>query len=91
MKTKTGTQPKLLSKRIENASLASFFAQMWGGVHDPVDLKRTFARGKRPSATQHLVGGYMIVSSSSDLLQRSCPPRLHLVPVRIVGVGYMIL
>ena len=65
---------KLLSKRIENASLASFFGQLWGGVHDPVDLKRTFARGKRPSATQYLNPSFIPpVSQATFFVQMRLP------------------
>ena len=42
LKTKIETQPKPSSKRIENASLASYFGRLWGGVHDPVHLNRPF-------------------------------------------------
>ena len=45
---------QIVVKTYRKRIVASFLAQLWGGVHDPVDLKRTFARGKRPSATQHL-------------------------------------
>ena len=40
--TKIEPLPKPSSKRIENAALASFFGRLWGGVHDPVHLKRPF-------------------------------------------------
>ena len=50
VKTKIETQPKPSSKRIENAALASFFGRLWGGVHDPVHLKRPFTIENPPKS-----------------------------------------
>ena len=46
---KIETQPKTLSKRSENIALASFFGRLWGGVHDPVHLKRPFTMEHLPT------------------------------------------
>ena len=88
LEAKIEAQPKPSSKRIENVSLASFFGRLWGGVHDPVHLKRPFTMEHLNWHFKHSFAARFCIRKGSDENRNPAQTVVKMHRKRSVGVVF---